>query len=383
LFFQAKKIKTILLSKKMSQRPIPKSGILKIDIYVPGRTKAPKGIKTIKLSSNESPLGASEKAIEAYKDIADNLATYPDGSSKNLREALAETYNIKAENIVIGAGSDELLHLLAQTYLGENDKALINEYGFLVYPIVTKGAGATIKTAKANNYKADVDALLKAITPDTKIIFLDNPNNPCGTYLSANELERLHNGMRKDILLVIDSAYAHYVNAKDYNAGIELVEKNENVVMVQTFSKIGLAALRLGWLYGSPHIVDALNRLRGPFNVNMAAQAAGIATLKDKDFIKNLVAHNEKWRAWLTKELASNRLQILPSQGNFILALFPDETGLSAKKADETLLKHGLVTRRVEAYGLPNALRISIGDEQAMQKVAKVLKVFIKENSDV
>lgn len=361
----------------MNKRPIPNAGILKIDNYIPGRSTAPKGIKTIKLSSNESPLGASKKAIKAFQNIAQNLALYPEGTSSELREALAKTHNISAKNIVIGAGSDELLHLLAQIYLSKNDEALMNEYGFLVYPIVTKGAGATIKYAKANNYGANVDALLAAITPATKIVFLDNPNNPTGTYLNASELKRLHAGLRPDILLVIDSAYAEYVSANDYSAGIELVENNQNVVMVRTFSKIGLAALRLGWLYGPPDIVDALNRLRGPFNVNMAAQAAGIAALKDREFTKQLIAHNEKWRNWLSAELSGNRLIVLPSEANFILVFFPKEKGLNAKAANKELLKHGLVTRLVEAYGLPNALRISIGSEKAMIKLAKVLKDFI------
>ncbi len=364
----------------MKNRPKAKSAILTIDNYVPGRTKAPKGITTIKLSSNESPLGASEKAIKAYKHIANNLSSYPEGTSRLLREALASEHNINANNIIIGAGSDELLHLLAQTYLAENDEALMNEYGFLVYPIVTKGAGATIKTAQSKYYKADIDNILSAITPATKVIFLDNPNNPTGTYLSASELKRLHAGLRPDILLVIDSAYAEYVRAKDYSAGIELVENNENVVMVRTFSKIGLAALRLGWLYGPEHIVDALNRLRGPFNVNMAAQAAGVAALKDKDFTSKLVKHNEKWRKWLSEELSCNQITIVPSQANFILIIF---NNLSAKKADEALLKEGIVTRRVEAYGLPNALRISIGSKQAMKQVAGVLNSFVREENNV
>lgn len=367
----------------MADRPIPQPGILKIDYYVPGRTKAPANIKTIKLSSNESPLGASPKAIAAYKNVASQLATYPECTSKLLREALAEKNNIDAEKIIIGAGSDELLHLLAQTYLGDGDEALMNEYGFLVYPIVTKGAGATIVMAPAKDMSADVDGFLTSVTSATKMVFLDNPNNPTGTYLNRHELNRLHAGLRTDILLVIDSAYAEYVVADDYSAGIELVEKNDNVVMVRTFSKMGLAALRLGWLYGPSHIVDALNRLRGPFNVNMAAQAAGVAAANDIEFTRSLVEHNKKWRDWLSAELGGNKLRVLPSEANFLLVLFPDEKGLRAKDADEALLKAGLVTRQVDAYGLPNALRISIGSEEAMRAVARVLKEFLKGTNNV
>ncbi len=367
----------------MSDFPKPQSGILEIDNYVPGRSKAPSGMKTIKLSSNESPLGASPKAILAYKNAAENLANYPDAKSLELREALAKKHNINAKNIVIGSGSDELLHLLAQIYLGQGDEAIISEFGFLVYPIITKGAGATPVFAKSNNYHTDVDAILAMVSKKTRIVFLDNPNNPTGTYLNADELVRLHSGLRPDILLVIDSAYAEYVDANDYAAGIELVKNTKNTVMVRTFSKIGLAALRLGWLFGSEHIVDALNRLRGPFNVNMAAQAAGVAALNDDDFTQKLVANNQKWRSWLSDELSSNSLRVLPSQANFITVIFPDEKSINAKKADEILLQNGLVTRQLDAYGLPDALRISIGTKEAMEQVALILKKFISGENNV
>jgi histidinol-phosphate aminotransferase len=368
----------------MSDFPTPKSKILEINNYVPGRNFAPKGVKTIKLSSNESPLGASPKAIAAYKEAADNLANYPDASSLDLRQALAKKHEIEANNIIIGAGSDELLHLLAQTYLGEGDEAIMSEFAFLVYPIITKGAGATPIFAKAKNYSANVDAILAAITNKTKIIFLDNPNNPSGTYLNIDELNRLHSSMPPNILLVIDSAYAEYANASDYKAGYDLVSNNENVVMVRTFSKIGLAALRLGWLYGSDVLVDAINRLRGPFNVNMAAQAAGIAALDDDDFTNKLVANNQKWRKWLSDKLSqNNKLTVLPSMGNFITVLFPNEEGLNAQNADLALLEKGLVTRSLASYGLANALRISIGEEKAMRLLEKTLKDFTSGNENV
>ncbi len=367
----------------MPKLPTPNSGILSIDKYVAGRSKAPSKVKTIKLSSNESPLGASPKAMKAYERASANLALYPDSSSTELREALAKKHNIDARNIVIGAGSDELLHLLAQIYLSQEDEAIMSEFGFLVYPIITKGAGASIIYAKSKDFKIDVNAILAAVNEKTKIIFLDNPNNPTGTYVNGDELVRLHAGLRSDILLVIDSAYAEYVNANDYTPGIELVEKNQNVVMVRTFSKIGLAALRLGWLYAPSHIVDALNRFRGPFNVNMAAQAAGVATLNDDEFNEKLVENNKKWRDWLTKELTNNIFRILPSQANFITVLFPDDINLNAKKADEILLKVGLVTRSLASYGLDNALRISIGDENAMVLLEKTLRNFIDGKKDV
>lgn len=367
----------------MTQRPVPQSGILKIDNYVPGRSKAPSGVTTVKLSANESPLGASPKAIAAFEAVAQSMAIYPDGSSLKLREALAEVHGLEAENIVAGAGSDELLHLLAQVYLGEGDEAVMNTHGFMVYPIVIKGAGATPVLVDADDYRASVDGILGAITSRTKMVFLDNPNNPTGTYLSADELARLHAGLRPDILLVIDSAYAEYATAADYEAGSALVRAHENIVMVLTFSKVGLAAARVGWLYGPDEIVEAINKLRGPFNVSLGAQAAGAAAARDVAFTAQLCAHNKKWRDWLTAELTSNQLRVLPSQANFVLVLFPQTMGQTASDADTALLSHGLVTRQVTGYGLPNALRITIGDETSMRAVVDVLKGFMGAPADV
>lgn len=367
----------------MPDRPTPQPGVLKIAPYVPGRSKASGAVQTIKLSSNESPLGASPKAMAALADIATGLASYPEGSSAELRETLAAVHGLEAKRIMMGAGSDEILHLLSQTYLGDGDEAVIGEYGFLVYPITTQAAGGTPVYAKSRDYQNDVDAMLAAVTEKTKIVFLDNPNNPTGTYLSDSEVRRLHAGLRPDILLVIDNAYAEYVTALDYRDGTDLVREADNVVMVRTFSKMGLAALRLGWMYGPDHIIDAVNRIRGPFNVNAAAQAAGVAAAKDREFTALLSAHNAEWRAWLTAELSSNALRVLPSEGNFVLVLFPEQAGVTAADADAALLKEGVVARQVGAYGIGNGLRISIGTEAAMRKVADVLKAFMAEHAGV
>ncbi len=367
----------------MSDRPTPQPGVMKIASYVPGSSHAAKGVEPVKLSANESPLGASPKAIEAYKAAAGKLAIYPDGSSKDLRAALGEVHGLDPERLVVGAGSDELLHLLAQIYLGDGDEAVVHEHGFLVYPIVTRGAGATPVFAPARDYGADVDAILAAVTERTRIVFLDNPNNPTGTYLGAGDLKRLHAGLRPDILLVVDSAYAEYVTAADYTTGADLVAENENVVMVRTFSKMGLAAIRLGWMYGPAHVVDAMNRLRGPFNVSVPAQAAGAAAVRDTEFTNELAAHNAEWRDWLTRALTSNRLRVLPSQANFILVLFPQEDGLTASAANAYLLEKGLVIREMTSYGLPQALRISIGTEKAMKAVARELATFMEGGANV
>ena len=363
----------------MTDRPVPQPGILEIAPYVPGRSSAPGKDRVIKLSANESPLGASPKAIEAYRAIAETLEIYPEGSSRALRAALGEVNGIDPNRIVVGAGSDEVLHLLAQTYIGEGDEAVMSQYGFMVYPIVTRAAGGTPVVAAETDYRADVDALLAAVTERTKIVFLANPNNPTGTYLDAAELDRLHAGLPETVLLVIDSAYAEYVTATDYGVGISLVERSENVVMVRTFSKMGLAAARVGWLYGPGHLVDAVNRIRGPFNVSVPGQAAAEAAARDLAFTHRLREHNEKWRAWLTNQLDGNRMRVLPSQGNFILVLFPDAPGQRAADANAALLERGLVVREMGGYGIANGLRISIGSPEAMEAVADCLKNLMEE----
>lgn len=358
-------------------RPTPQPGILEIAPYVPGRSKGLGKGAEIKLSANESPLGASPKAIAAYKEVAGRLEIYPDGSSRQLREALGEVNGIDPDRIVVGAGSDEVLHLLAQTYIGVGDEAIMSQYGFMVYPIITRAAGGVPVVAAETDYRADVDAILAAISGKTRIVFLANPNNPTGTYLGADELDRLHAGLPSDVLLVIDSAYAEYVTAGDYGVGISLVERSENVVMIRTFSKMGLAAARVGWLYGPSHVVDAVNRIRGPFNVSVPGQVAAAAAARDLTFTRALRDHNAKWREWLTAELSGNRMRVLPSQGNFILVLFADTPGQTAADANRALLEAGLIVREMGGYGIPNGLRISIGSEAAMRAVARCLKTFM------
>jgi len=355
-------------------RPTPQPGILDIAPYMPGKSGKP-GSNAIKLSANESPLGASPKAIAAFAAAAEKLEIYPEGTSRLLREALGEVHGVDPDSIVCGNGSDDLLHLLAQVYLGEGDEAVMNRYGFSVYPIITRATGAQIIMVDERDYCADVDALLAAVTPRTKVVWLANPNNPTGTYLNADEVARLHAGLRPDILLVIDSAYAEYVTAADYSVGLDLVGAHQNVVMVRTFSKMGLAAARIGWMVGPDHVVDAINRIRGPFNVNLPAQLAGAAATRDTAFTQSLRDYNARWRDWLTAELHSNTMRVIPSQANFIMVLF--DTPEIAAAAFKTLVEAGYIVREIGAsYGIANGLRISIGPEAAMQGVAKVLKAF-------
>jgi len=358
-------------------RPQPKPGILDIAAYVPGKSGA-KGAKVHKLSSNESPIGSSQKAIDAYGAAAATLELYPDGAATLLRNAIAGRFGLKAENIVCGAGSDELLQLIAHSYLSPGDEAIYSQYGFLVYPIAIQSNGATAVVAPERDYLADVDAILARVTPRTKIVFLANPNNPTGRYLPFSEVKRLHAGLPGHVLLVLDAAYAEYVRRNDYEAGIELVATSDNVVMTRTYSKIfGLAALRLGWAYCPSHVADVLNRVRGPFNISSPAIAAGVAAIEDHDFVERAVAHNEQWLPWVSKGLSALGLDVTPSVGNFVLVHFPTTDMHNAHAADAFLQEHGFVVRRMDAYGLPNALRITIGTEEANRGLVSCLKDFL------
>ncbi|MCA3554275.1 histidinol-phosphate transaminase [Aestuariivirga sp.] len=358
-------------------RPQPKPGILDIAAYVPGKS-GPKGAKVHKLSSNESPIGASQRAVEAYKAAAATLELYPDGAATLLRNAIAGRFGLKAENIVCGAGSDELLQLLAHAYLSPGDEAVYSQYGFLVYPIAIQSNGATAVVAPEAGYLADVDAILGRVSPRTKIVFLANPNNPTGRYLPFSEVKRLHAGLPLHVLLVLDAAYAEYVRRNDYEAGSELVATSDNVVMTRTFSKIfGLAALRLGWAYCPAHVADVLNRVRGPFNISAPAIAAGVAAIEDHEFVERAVSHNEQWLPWITGELSSLGLEVTPSVGNFVLVHFPADHRHNARAADAFLQDHGFVVRRMDAYGLPWALRVTIGAEEANRGLVVCLRDFL------
>jgi histidinol-phosphate aminotransferase len=348
--------------------------VLKIQAYVPGKSSAPGVAKVYKLSSNETPLGASPNAVDAYAAVGRHLEDYPDGASTELRDAIGQALGLDPKRIVCGAGSDDILNLLARAYLRDGDEAIHTTHGFLVYPIATLGAGATPVVAEETEYTADVDAILAKVTEHTRMVFLANPNNPTGTYIPFDEVKRLHAGLPKHVLLVIDAAYAEYVRRNDYESGIELVATSENVVMTRTFSKIyGLAGLRLGWLYGPAHVVDAVNRIRGPFNVGAPSIAAGVAAIKDAAHVERARQHNEKWLAWTTEEIAKLGLKVTPSVGNFILIHFPETKGKTAAEADMLLTSRGAVLRAVKAYHLPNALRMTIGTEEANRLVVKTL----------
>lgn len=362
----------------IATRPEPRPGVMKIEAYVPGKSGASGAGKVYKLSSNETPLGASPKAIEAFLRAAKSLELYPEGTSAALREAIGGLYGLDPARLVCGAGSDEILSLLTNAYIGPGDEGLFTEHGFLVYRIAILAAGGTPVVAKEKDLRTDVDALLALVTPRTKIVYLANPNNPTGTYIPFDEVKRLHAGLPKTCLLVLDAAYAEYVRRNDYESGISLVAENDNVVMTRTFSKIhGLAALRIGWLYGPAHVLDAINRIRGPFNVNAPAIAAGVAAISDQAHVQKSIEHNDRWLLWLTTEIEKLGLKVTPSVGNFMLIHFPGANGKTADAADAYLAARGLVLRKVGAYGLPNALRLTIGTEEANRLVISTLAAFM------
>jgi histidinol-phosphate aminotransferase len=359
-------------------RPTPRPGVLDIAPYVPGKSTAPGVDRVIKLSSNESPLGPSPKAIAAYETAAAKLEDYPDGAVTELRAAIGRVFGLDPDRIVCGAGSDDLLNLLAHAYLRDGDEALYSAHGFLMYPIYALGHGGKPIAVPEKNYTADIDAIIAAVTPRTRIVFIANPNNPTGTYVPFDDIKRLQKALPPDVILVLDAAYAEYVQRNDYEAGIELVATSENVVMCRTYSKIhGLAAVRLGWLYGPAHIVDALNRVRNPFNVNTPAMKAGIAAIEDAAHVEKSVAHNAKWLAWLTDEITKLGLEVTPSVANFVLIHFADAKGKTAADADTFLTKRGLILRRVAGYGLPNCLRMTVGTEEANRLVVDALRDFL------
>lgn len=360
----------------MTVTPLP--GILDIIPYKGGEASVPGFEKPWKLSSNENPMGCSPAATQAYMDGAHDLAAYPDGAHEGLRTALASRYGLDAKRIMCGNGSDEIFQLLGRAFLDQGDEVVQSAHGFLVYRLTAQQAGAVCISAPEIDLTADVDALLSCVTPKTKIVFLANPNNPTGTYLPYETVKRLHAGLPSDVLLVLDGAYAEYVGANDYSSGLELAAEASNVLMTRTFSKIhGLASARVGWCYGPQIVIDALNRVRGPFNIGGPPLAAATAAVLDQDFADKSAAFNAYWLSWLSAQISDLGLAVTPSVGNFLLVCFPQTKGKTALEADAHLRSRGLIVRAVGAYGLADYLRISVGLEEPNRLIIGALKEFM------
>ena len=356
----------------------PKPGVLDIAPYVGGRATVSGVSDPIKLSSNESALGASPKAREAYDEADKSVSIYPEGSAQILREAIGKAHGLDPERIVCGNGSNELLSLLANAYLRPGDEVLFTEYAFIIYRLATLSNSAVPVAVPEKNFRADVDAMLARVSPKTRVVYLANPNNPTGTYLTSDQIRRLHAGLSADTLLVIDAAYAEYVRRNDYENGMELASRYPNVVMTRTFSKVyGLAGLRVGWAFCPAPVADVLNRVRDPFNVSIPAQCAAAAALGDRDHVRRSVEHNDRWRAWITDAVRATGLVVGDSVGNFVLIQFPRMPGKTAADADRFLCERGLILRGVANYGLPDSLRLTVGPEAANRKVAEALAEFM------
>lgn len=358
--------------------PTPRPGILDISPYVPGKSTVAGAREIIKLSSNEGALGPSPRAIEAYIETANELHRYPDGDSTELREVIGEQHGLDPGRIVCGAGSDEILYLLGRGYAGPGDEVLTHAHAFIMYELVTLGIGATPVKADEVSLTANVDNLLARVSPRTRVVYLANPNNPTGSYLAEDELKRLRAGLPEDVLLVVDSAYAEYVTANDYAAGAELVYAGGNTVMTRTFSKAyALGGMRLGWAYCPPEIADVMNRIRGPFNVGLPAQAAGVAALRDKEFLAKSRDHNSTWLPWLSERIEAVGLTAYPSIANFVLVRFPETKQHNAMAALDFMQGRGIIPRDTSSVGLPGCLRITIGREDEMRAVADALTDFM------
>ena len=360
--------------------PAPKPYVMAIAPYVPGRSTTDDGRKVAKLSSNENPLGTSPAARAAFAEAATDLERYPDAGATIVREAIAAAYDLDPARIIYGNGSDEVLHLAAGAFAGEGDEVIFVHYGFAVYEIAARRVGAIPVVAPDKDYATDVDAVLACVTPATRIVYIANPNNPTGTFAPREEIARLHAGLRPDILLVLDQAYAEYLGQGDDDGGMALAKTADNVLVTRTFSKIhGLAAERIGWGYASAAIIEAMHRIRLPFSITIAGQHAAVAALGDHDFVVHTREHNARWRTWFGQEIAklgNAGLRAIPSEANFVLVVF--EGALTAERAYHGLMDAGYIVRWLPNQGLAQGLRITIGTEEETRGVAAALRDLVE-----
>ena len=360
-------------------RPQPKAGILDITPYKPGKSTAEGVAHPVKLSGNENILGCSPKAREAFLAAASDLNLYPDGRGTVLRAAIAERWNLEPERLVLGCGTDELLHLINQVFLEPGDNIVQGEYAFGAYGIGARACQAEVRSAKEPDQRIDVDLMLGLVDERTRLMFVTNPANPTGTYTTADELARLQAALPPSVVLVVDAAYAEFCDAPDFTDGLPLARAAQNVIVTHTFSKLhGLAALRVGWAYAPIGIADAIDRIRPPFNVSVPGLAAAVAALADEAFQAKSKAHVLKWRPWLTQQFGGLGLPVTPSGANFVLVEFPRTPGKTAPEAEAFLASRGLIVRGVANYGLPNHLRITIGLEEHNRALVEALAAFLK-----
>ncbi len=363
-------------------RPHPKPGILDIKPYVPGKSKVEGVAHPVKLSSNENILGCSPAARAAFEAASGRTHLYPDGKATALRAAISQRYGLEPERLMFGCGTDEVFALLNQVYLEPGDNIVQGEYGFGAYAIGARANMAEVRFAKEPNLRIDVDELLACVDERTRLVFIANPANPTGTWISAEDVRRLHEGLPSRVILVLDGAYTEFNRDPVFSDGVELARSSVNVVVTHTFSKLhGLAALRVGWGYAPAEVVDAVDRIRLPFNTSIAAQEAAIAALDDVEFQARSLALVDHWRPFLTQQLGGLGLEVTPSAANFVLARFPTTPGKTAAEAEAFLAARGYLTRGVASYGLPEHLRITVGLEQHNRDVVEALAEFMGRGS--
>jgi histidinol-phosphate aminotransferase len=368
-----------VLDRSAAPRPVPKPGILAIAPYVPGKAKIEGVEHPLKLSANENVLGSSPKAREAFASAVDQLHMYPEGRSNILRDAIHARFGLEPEQLLFGCGSDEIFQLLNQTYLEPGDNIVQGQYGFGAYAIGARACQAEVRMAPEPSYRIDVDELLKLVDARTRLVFVANPANPTGTWISGSEVRRLHAALPPSVILVLDGAYAEFVSDPTFEDGISMVREFDNVVITRTFSKLhGLAALRVGWAYMPQEMAQAVDRIRLPFNINIPAQLAAVAALGDLEFEQRSIALVDQWRPWLTQQLGGLGLEVVPSAANFVLVGFPRPPGKTARDADAFLSARGIIPRVVAGYGLPDHLRITIGLEEHNRAVVEALAAFMK-----
>ena len=357
---------------------LPKFQNMDFESYKPGKSKLFRIKNIIKLSANESALGTSPK-VKKEINRRINLSKYPDSQSINLRTSISKKFNCKFEQIICGAGSDEIIQIICQLFLKSKDEVIVPQFSFLMYRIYSKNVGAKILYAKENNYKVSISEIIKKVSKKTKIVFLANPNNPTGTYLEKNELLKLRTKLRNDILLVVDDAYDEYMKKKDYVSGLKLFRNSSNVIVLRTFSKIyGLASLRIGWGYGPKKIIDAMNKIKPPFNINAVAQLAAVAALNDKIFIKKSVKHNFFWANKLKKIFNNFNIVTNEVTANFLLLNF-NKCKYSANYVKKKLEDKGIILRGMQSYKIKNALRLTIGNSVANNKLVKIFNKIFKK----
>ena len=357
---------------------LPKPVKFEVERYVEGLSKFKKIKNPIKLSANESALGPSPKAIQAIEKDKDKIFKYPDSDSNSLREVLSKKFNIDSKRIICGSGSDQIFDLTCHLFLEPGDEVVVTEFGFIMHRIYASLYKAKVILAKEKNFKASVDEILGKVTDKTKIVFIANPNNPTGTYLSKNEMLNLRRKLRSDILLVVDDAYFEFLESKDFTSGLDLFKDSKNVLITRTFSKIyGLAGLRLGWGYSSKEIIDTMYQIKPPFNVNRTAIAAGIGAIKDNEWTRRAIEHNTLWAKKIFSVLKELNIKTNEPATNFFLMNF-EKTKINSDEVFEKLAIEKLILRKMTQYKIPNALRLTIGNKQVNEHFIKSVGSIFK-----